>query len=43
MAITYPKHLQISDKMQKIFNVWEKNDPISKDECKRYRSIKKIQ
>lgn len=33
----------ISDKNEKLFNVWEKIDPISKEECRRYYAIKKYQ
>lgn len=43
MAITYPQHFSISNKMKNLFNVWKKIDPISKNECDRYHIIKKIQ
>jgi len=43
MAKTYPTHLRLSEKLKKIFEVWKKIDPISKEECKRYEAIKRIQ
>jgi len=33
----------ISDKTKKLFEIWEKIDPISKEECSRYKAIKKVQ
>ena len=43
MAITYPNRFSISDKNKQLFTVWEKIDPISKEECLRYHTLKKIQ
>ena len=43
MNTTYPWHSMISDKTKKLFEIWEKIDPISKEECSRYKAIKKVQ
>jgi len=43
MDTTYPWHWIVSDKNKKLFEVWEKIDPISNEECNRYKSIKNIQ
>jgi deoxyribonuclease-1 len=43
MNTVYPGHSIISWKNQKLYEAWDKLDPVSDDECKRYELIKAIQ
>ena len=43
MSETYPSYINLSYIEQDLFNLWEKQDPVDKWECKRYKLIKKIQ
>lgn len=43
MDITYPGRWVISSKNEKLFEIWNKNDPVSEKECTRYKKIKEIQ
>lgn len=43
MDITYPWHDIISDKNEKLIEAWNKLDPISTEECNRYKKIKNVQ
>jgi len=43
MDLTYPWRWIIWNKNSKLIAAWNNLDPISKEECKRYESIKKIQ
>jgi deoxyribonuclease-1 len=43
MENSYPWHWIISNKNKKMFDVWNNIDPISKEECIRYKTIKSIQ
>lgn len=43
MDLVYPWHDIISEKNKKLYEAWAKLDPVSKEECRRYRIIKEIQ
>lgn len=43
MDSTYPGKWIISNKNEKLFETWEKNDPVSSEECDRYKLVKSIQ
>jgi len=43
MNLNYPNKWIISKKNRKLFEYWSKLDPISKEECRRFFLIKKIQ
>ncbi len=43
MDSVYPDRGIISKKNRKLFNVWNKNDPVDQWECERARRIEKIQ
>jgi len=43
MNLNYPNKWIISKKNKKLFEYWSKFDPISKEECRRYFLIKKVQ
>ena len=43
MSETYPSYINLSYIEEDLFNLWEKQDPVDKWECKRYKLIKKIQ
>ena len=43
MDKTYPGKWILSNKNKKLVEVWNKIDPISEEECKRYHAIKKYQ
>lgn len=42
MEISYPWRLVISDVRMKILEAWSLQDPVSEEECERYKAIKKI-
>ena len=43
MSETYPRYINLSYIEQDLFNLWDKQDPVDKWECKRYKLIKTIQ
>ncbi len=43
MDITYPGRGGISSKNKSLFDAWDKKDPVSSEECLRYKKIKEIQ
>lgn len=43
MNINYPGRWVISNKNKKLFEAWNKEDPVSNNECERYKLIKSIQ
>ncbi len=43
MSTVYPGHWIISNKNKPLYEAWNKLDPISDEECKRYKLIKNIQ
>ena len=43
MSETYPRYINLSYIEQDLFNLWDRQDPVDKWECKRYKLIKKIQ
>ena len=43
MDITYPWRLVITDIRRQLLEAWSFKDPVSDEECERYRAIKKVQ